>query len=163
MVNKWANRCLLPKPLTMKQFHLTKLSARLVILTIIFTSLAINSCRKDSKSPQPTIADPAISQAKAWYEGKYLASTNTNLLAARGTGSATNRSLITRPVINTNIQFDFSQKIKPDWNHAASYTRLKKNVVEIPMAPGSHFGWSIKNGNTGAITNKKYTRTSFQS
>jgi hypothetical protein len=145
------------KPLIMKQFNYSRLSVRLTILTIIFTSLVINSCRKDSKSPQPTITDPAISEAKAWYENNYLA--NTNILATRGTGSATNRLLITRPAVSQ--QFDFSQNIQPDWKNAASYTRLKKNVVEIPIAPGSHFGWAIKNGTTGAITNKKYTRTSF--
>lgn len=162
MVNKWADRCLLPKPLTMKQFNPEKSSARSIILTIIFTALIINSCRKESNPAQPTASDPAISQAKAWYEDKYLASTNANTLAAARTSLSINRSVITRPAINRSTRFEFSQTIKPDWSHAASYIRLKKNVVEVPVDPASNFNLQLKNGLTGKINfSKKYSRTSF--
>jgi len=93
---------MLHKPLT--QLNLNKSSSRFAIFTIILAAVIINSCRKDAK-PQP-LADPALNQAKTWYESTYPAAGNSRMLIKQNT----------RPVVNGT--FDFTQYIKPDWNHA---------------------------------------------
>src|SRR6185437_2427786 len=137
---KQATRCLLPKPLTMKQFDFKKLSLSLIIC-FVFAVIIISSCRKDAK-PQP-FADPALNQAKSWYESTYPAAGNTRMLITQNT----------RPAVNGT--FDLSQYIKPDWNHAGKYVRLGKDVIELPVDPSAKLGSSILIQNTGRILNSK--------
>lgn len=140
-------RCLLPKPLTMKQFDFKKLSLSLIIC-FVFAVIIISSCRKDAK-PQP-LADPALNQAKSWYESTYPAAGNTRMLITQST----------RPAVNSI--FDFTQYIKPDWNHAKKYNRLGKNVIELPIDPSGKISSAIKNQNTGKILNaKERSKSSF--
>src|SRR6185312_1256210 len=144
----------------MTQFNFKKLSLSLTIFTLIVTAFTINSCRKDNAPPQSTITDPAISQAKTWYDIRYSVNTNnSNALSTAAKNSSINRSLLTRNSVNQ--QFDFSQHIKPDWKNATTYTRLKKGVVEIPIDPAFNFGSEVRNLSNSHGLNKKYNRTSF--
>jgi len=132
----------------MTQFKLKKLSLPLVIC-FICTAFIINSCRKDNK-PQ-SLADPVLNQAKTWYESAYPAAGNTRMRLTQST----------RPAV-VNSAFDFSQYIKPDWNHAKKYRRQGKDVIELPVDPSGKISSAIKNQTTGKILNpKQNSRNSF--
>lgn len=81
------------------------------LLFAVIALITINSCKKDSNSRQTAIIDPTVAQAKSWYESAYPI--NITKL---------NTQAITRGI-------DFSQHIKPDWNHADTYTRFDDNVI----------------------------------
>ncbi|MFI5159142.1 MAG: hypothetical protein ACHQF4_09775 [Sphingobacteriales bacterium] len=131
----------------MTQFKLKKLSPPLIIC-FAFIAFVINSCRKDAKTQ--SLADPALNQAKTWYESTYPVAGNTRMLITRST----------MPAVSSN--FDFSQHIKPDWNHAKKYTRLGKNVIELPIDPSGKLASAIKNQTTGKVLNsKENSRSSF--
>ena len=104
-------------------------------------ALIIHSCKKENKTQ--SLSDPALNQAKIWYESTYPAAGNARMLVTQNT----------RPAMSSN--FDFSQHIKPDWNHAKKYTRLGKSVIELPVDPSTPLASAIKNQTTGKILNPK--------
>lgn len=125
-----------PKPI------LNKLYVLLVVIAL--SALIIESCKKDNHAEQQTtITDPAVIQAKSWYESTFPVNSNKQNTQATTTNS------------------DLSQLIKPDWQHNASYTRFNKPVIEIPIDPSSKFNPSIKNKTTGWSSNQAYSRSSF--
>jgi hypothetical protein len=61
-----------------------------------------------------------------------------------------------------NGVFDFTQHIKPDWNHAATYKRFGADVVELPVDPSVKFSSDFRNMTNNKIRyNKEHSRTSF--
>ncbi|QEM13998.1 hypothetical protein [Mucilaginibacter rubeus] len=113
----------------------------LALSFVLILAVIVGSCKKDFSSSPQVITDPAINKAKTWYEGTYLA--NQGNLAVQAT--------------NTNT--DWNQRIKPDWQHPDSYTKLNKNVIEMPVDPGSKFSSGLKVGKYSL--NKKYSRSYF--
>jgi hypothetical protein len=122
---------------------------------LIVAVITIYSCRKDNGSPGQTINDPVINQAKAWYEQTYAPASKPNIT----------RSIIRQS--NSNLQankaFNYSQFIKPDWQHGTSYRRFNAGVVELPIDPlSSKIGTGLSNfPNGSAVYNSKYSRSSF--
>ncbi|MBB6108293.1 hypothetical protein SAMN05421821_102470 [Mucilaginibacter lappiensis] len=119
--------------------------AHLLLLTAVcLVAIIINSCKKDSRTEQQnTLSNPAIAQAKSWYENAYPVS-NKQTSQATTTGA------------------DLSQLIKPDWQHTSSYKRGDQPVLEIPIDPSAKFAPSLKNNGTGSIVySKDNSRSSF--
>jgi hypothetical protein len=132
----------------MKYLYLKSLNIRLIVSSLIFVGIAfiINSCKKDNSKAQSTITSAAVSQAKAWYENTYPVNANGGKLTTQG--------------VNSN--YDYSQVTKPDWNHAATYTRLGKNVIEMPIDPSSSPIYSaLSSGGSTGIYPKENSRSSF--
>lgn len=128
----------MPKPILKKAYWLLLTTACLSIIIIT------NSCKKDSRTDQQNaFADPAIAQAKNWYESTYPVNTNKITTQANGTNT------------------DLSQIIKPDWQHNSSYTRFNKKVIELPLDPSSKFNPAVKNMASGRSSNSAYSRSSF--
>jgi hypothetical protein len=126
-----------PKPVLNKLYLL-------LFVFIALTAIIIESCKKDNHAEQQAaVTDPAIAQAKTWYESTYPVNTNKVTTQANGTNS------------------DLSQIIKPDWQHNASYSRFNKKVIELPLDPSSKFNPAIKNMTTGRSSNSAYSRSSF--
>ena len=122
---------------------LKKLHLLAVFITACLIAVMINSCKKDSYTDQQNkVSDPAIAQAKSWYESAYP--TGSKLSSQATTG-------------NKNL----SQLIKPDWQHPASYSRFNQQVIEMPVDPSVKFGSAIKNMTTGQTTNQNYSRSSY--
>jgi len=115
----------------------------LLLTATCLVAFIINSCKKDAHPDQQNkVSDPAIAQAKSWYESTYPTGNKLNSLATTGNK-------------------DLSQLIKPDWQHTASYSRFNQQVIEMPVDPSVKFGSAIKNMTTGQITNNAYSRSSF--
>ncbi|MEO6524193.1 MAG: hypothetical protein ABIN91_21080 [Mucilaginibacter sp.] len=119
-----------------------------VLLSCIALMFIIHSCRKDI-SETLDVTNPEIQQAKTWYESTYPQN-STSIVKSPITTLSTG-------VHSTNG--DMSQLIKPDWIHNATYNKLSKDVIEMPLDPSGKFSFSIKN--TLKSYNKAYTRTSF--
>ena len=133
----------------MKYFHKNSLLKLATFSLLLITALIIHSCRKDNKQPAtPPTADIAVEQAKAWYQSTYPVAANA------GTSHQTTNSI-------SNTAFDFSQHTQPDWKHAATYAKLGKNVIEMPVDSTAQFNFSLKNIAAASYYDKKYTRTYF--
>jgi len=138
----------------MKKRYLKSINFRISIFAMFLaTALIIHSCKKDNKSQTDTSSStPVISQAKQWYETTYP--TNTSATVKQTTQS-----------INqiTNTSFDYTQHLKPDWQHAAIYSRLGAAVVELPLdASSDKIGIAFKNQTTNKeIYKQQYSRSSF--
>jgi len=115
----------------------------LLLAATCLVAFIINSCKKDSHADQQNkISDPTIAQAKNWYENTYP--TGSKLSSQATTGNK-----------------DWSQLIKPDWQHTASYSRFNQQVIEMPVDPSVKFASAIKNMTTGQTTNQNYSRSSY--
>ena len=137
----------------MKQSYLKSLNFRLTIYSVILLGLAfiIHSCKKDNSKAQATITNAAVSAAKAWYESTYPVNANGGKLATQGVNSQ-----------NGNGAFDYSQAIKPDWGHASTYTRLGRNVIEMPIDPSGSIYSALAGSATGpGMYPKENSRSSF--
>src|ERR1700754_3578111 len=136
----------------MKRFHFKPLAFKLLsVLIIVGAIFIIHSCKKD-KSEQTkiiSINDPAVIQAKRWYENTYPLN------------STTNTKLATQSIL-TETGYDLSQVLKPDWQHPAKYSRFNDDVIEMPIEPGIDFGSDLKNATANKIySDKRYSRSSF--
>jgi hypothetical protein len=81
---------------------------------------------------------------KTWFEKTYpIGSGQSNHTNSTGTG------------------VDLSQKIKPDWQHTATYARLGKDVIEMHIDPDSKFGSILKKKVNNHTYSKTYTRSSY--
>ncbi|MCQ6961530.1 hypothetical protein [Mucilaginibacter aquariorum] len=116
-------------------------------LFIFFTLCNIlYGCRKEihtEKESATPLIDPTLVDAKSWYERTYIANSNGRSLHTNGTST------------------DLSQKVKPDWQHASNYTRLNKDVIEMPLDPNSKFGSILKKKVNNHAYDKSYTRSTF--
>ncbi|NHA06399.1 hypothetical protein G7092_21495 [Mucilaginibacter sp. HC2] len=119
-----------------------KKASWVLLATVCIAAVIVNSCKKDSHSEQQNkVSDPAMAQAKSWYESTYPTS---------------NIKLNTQAITTTT---DLSQLVKPDWGHAASYSRFNKQVIEMPVDPGSKFETALLIGKVKS--NKTYSRNYF--
>jgi len=115
----------------------------LLLAATCLVAVIINSCKKDAHTDQQNkVSDPVIAQAKSWYESTYP--TGNKLSSQAITGKK-----------------DWSQLIKPDWQHTASYSRFNQQVIEMPVDPSVKFASAIKNMTTGQTTNQNYSRSSY--
>ena len=123
-------------------FKRTPLLLSVILLCIISV---INGCKKDSHNDtSDTIADPTVLQAKSWYESTYSINTGKQNTQA----------------IDTNI--DWSRRVKPDWNHPASYKRFNDDVIELPLDASSKMAIGLRNTKSGqAVYNPDNSRSSF--
>ena len=126
----------------MKKYFLKPFTLKLTALfALLLAIIIIHSCKKDNKSTQLT--DPAVAQAKVWYENTYPMKSSTNgKLTTQSTGNQ-----------------DLSQWIKPDWQRCSKYKKLGKDVIEMPIDPSSKFGSLAHIG--GEVTNRAYSRSYF--
>jgi hypothetical protein len=117
-------------------------------IALLITSVAIiYGCKKEraaDKDATPASAD--VSDAKTWFEKTYPI------------GSSSGQSNHTN---STGTGFDLSQRIKPDWQHTATYARLGKDVIEMPIDPDSKFGSILKKKVNNHTYSKTYTRSSY--
>jgi hypothetical protein len=134
----------------MKKTYFKGLAVRLTLFSVLVGAVfIIHSCRKESKLGSLPLTD-SVSKAKAWYESTYP-------ITSGGIGSLSTLSVNTASGV-----FDYSQHIKPDWAHSATYHRLGKSVIEIPMDPSNNIQIALKNNNTGIFAyTKENTKTSF--
>ncbi|HMG07786.1 MAG TPA: hypothetical protein VK609_04710 [Mucilaginibacter sp.] len=137
----------------MTKFKLKPVSDKLRLILFIFIAfiaIIINSCKKDVHSEQQTvITDPVVAQAKSWYESAFPLNNKTGALSVNSHATGSN--------------MDYSQLFKPDWQHAATYTRINQPVVELPV-DASSVKLDITLGNSAGgkpVFNKSYTRSSF--
>lgn len=115
----------------------------LLLAAACVITFIINSCKKDfNKEQQNNVSDPAIAQAKNWYESTY----------------PVNASKLNTQAVNSSNP-DWSQRIKPDWQHTASYSRFNKQVIEMPADPSIKFETALLMGPTKS--NKSYSRNYF--
>ncbi|QHS54493.1 hypothetical protein GWR56_02640 [Mucilaginibacter sp. 14171R-50] len=108
----------------------------------------IYGCRKEiTNSKESTLnTDPAVADAKSWYESTFPV-----------TGGS-NQTVHTN---STGTGFDLSQWVKPDWQHTATYARLGKDVIEMPVDPDSKFNSILKRKINNRAYSKSYTRSSY--
>ena len=116
-------------------------------IALLITSVAIiYGCKKEraaDKEATPASAD--VTDAKTWFEKTY---------PARSSGQSNHTN-------STGTGFDLSQRIKPDWQHTATYARLGKDVIEMPIDPDSKFGSILKKKVNNHTYSKTYTRSSY--
>ena len=132
----------------MKNLYPKSNSALFKLCLFIFFTLCsvIYGCRKEAhtgKESATTLIDPALADAKSWYERTYIANSNGQSLHTNSTAT------------------DLSQKVKPDWQHASNYARLNQDVIEMPIDPDSKFGSILKKKVNSHAYDKSYTRSSF--
>src|SRR5580698_4452625 len=115
----------------MPKTYFKNFNKRILIVCSVILSAAviINSCKKDNS----VSADTAVNSARTWYESTYPA-----------TSSSKNFSVF-KSSADLNSVFDFTQHIKPDWNHAATYSRFGADVVELPVDPSVKFSSDFRN------------------
>jgi len=146
----------------MKPQYFKSLNIRIFIfcLLLLCTVLIIHSCKKNNadKTGENNLSQN-INQAKAWYENTYPI--NSKYSISRSVVRPGNSNLNSNPQFNTG--FDYSKFIKPDWKHAASYTRFNAGVLELPIDPSSPaIGTALSISPHGnALYNPKYSRSSF--
>ena len=134
----------------MNQPYYKKLNCLLAVL-LLFTAFAIYSCQKDTSETQEP-ADALLS-ARTWYEQTFPVKTgNANL------------KTLNLNTIGESTNGDFSQIVKPDWNHASIYNRFGKQVIEMPLDSAVMLG--IVPQNTATVKNeydfnKSYSKSSF--
>jgi hypothetical protein len=127
-----------------KKPYLKSLALKLTaIFSLMVIAIMIHSCKKDNHAEQQaSITNAVIAQAKTWYESTYPVNND---------GKLSNQS-----IINGSTSVDYSKIIKPDWTHAANYTRFDNKVVEIPIDPSSSkLGTALSNSPTGTAVYKK--------
>jgi len=138
----------------MKQKFIKSTKFRLLIcLLFLITAFIIHSCKKDGTNQSTAdITDPAVSQAKQWYESTYPVTTALN---SKQTTQSVN------PI--SNVPFDYTQHLKPDWQHAATYNRLGAAVIEIPLDASSDKVASDFRDmtNNKVIYKQQYSRSTF--
>lgn len=107
-----------------------------------------NSCKKDpGKQQQSKSLDSALLQAKNWYEATY---------PVKETGKLTLQSLA------ASADKDYSQYIKPDWNHAKSSERFNQKVIEMPVDPSGTIGFTWQNKiDNRVFYQKEYSRSYY--
>lgn len=128
-------------------------SKKAIVLLILLIGVFVYSCRKDKqeKLTEPTIIDQQLLQAKRWYDSTYSIVIN----------SKSNLKVQTTRSTSTGAT-DYSQLIKPDWQHASSYNRFNKKVIEIPVDALAKFSSTLINMSTNKTSYKKeYSRSSF--
>ena len=117
----------------------------LLVAFIALTAIIIESCKKDNHAEQKnTVTDLEVAQAKSWYESTYPVNS----------GKQSTQS--------TTTSLDFSQHIKPDWNHTATYTRFDDDVIEMPLdaTASAKMGLGLKS-ESGEVYQQDYSRSSF--
>lgn len=131
--------------------NLKSLSFHFVVVGILIcTAAIINSCRKDNKSTPQIVTDSKILMAKQWYESNYAVNVTNGKSGAKGINSISDSTI------------DFSQRVKPDWQHPATYARLGQNVIEMPINPGNNFGSALRNlPGSKKFASRKYNRSYF--
>jgi len=138
----------------MKQKLLKSLSFKISICFLfLITAFIIHSCKKDSTNQSSAnITNPAVSQAKQWYESTYPVTTTLN---SKQTTQSVNQI--------SNVPFDYTQHLKPDWQHAATYNRLGAAVIEIPLDASSDKVASDFRDmtNNKVIYKQQYSRSTF--
>ncbi|MDB4924730.1 hypothetical protein [Mucilaginibacter sp.] len=136
----------------MKNNYLTK-SVVIKLCTVLLAGISlfiIHSCKKDLKTQQEApLADADIANAKEWYTNAYP----LNIAAASNTKLA---------MQSVNSHRDFSQFMNPDWQHGKKYTRLNREVIELPLDPASKALFALKNiENNKLYADKKNSKSSF--
>jgi hypothetical protein len=141
----------------MKKIRFKSLNFRVLTgcIALLCIAVIINSCRKDNSNA--TITNPVVNAAKAWYESAYP----TNITTGKALNLNKNTSIANYNAGGMANHFDYTRHIKPDWNHADTYARLGKDVVELPLDPSSdNIAADFKAGN-GVIYKHQYSRSSF--
>jgi hypothetical protein len=135
----------------MNSNNLKILSFRFILVgALICIAAIINSCRKDNKSTPQSVTDPKVAMAKQWYESNYAVNVTNSKSGTKSINSISDSSI------------DFSQRIKPDWQHPATYTRLRQNVIEMPINPAGNFGSALRNlPGSKKFASRKYNRSYF--
>lgn len=108
-------------------------------------AVIINSCKKDGHSNQQAITtDEAVAQARIWYERTY---------PTNGSKQSTQ---------STTTDFNFSQRIKPDWLNALSYNKFNKQVIELPIDSSLTTSFALKNKKNGQLfSSRENSKASF--
>jgi hypothetical protein len=116
-------------------------------IILISVLSVINSCKKDgTKDKQKAvITDPSVLEAKSWYESVYPLNNNKQSTQS----------------ITTTL--DFSQRIKPDWNHVVTYTRFDDDIIEMPLdsMTSAKMNLGLKNEKGDQVYNSAFSRSSF--
>jgi hypothetical protein len=130
--------------------RLSKLS---VVLLFIAAFFIIDGCRKAAtfQDISAGLTDPEVLQAKSWYDITYPTNTgngNPGRMSASGFGGES--------------KYDYSQHVKPWWQHTAKYSRFGKHVFEVPIDPTNPVLLALQNKTTGKfIAPKENSRSSF--
>ena len=128
-----------------------KHQSRYALFALLSFFILNNSCKKDTKSGPQQVSDPDIAQAKSWYQNSFSGS-------GSAAGSSGNQTLNSTGHQKINL----NKIIKPDWSHAAKYSRFNKDVIELPADSGGRFGFDLNNATANQVySNKKYSRTSL--
>lgn len=113
----------------------------LIIVTCV--AFVLNSCKKDIHSDTSSnINNPVVQQAKTWYESAYPVNSKISIQSLHDSSN-------------------LSQIIKPDWENANAYARTQQQVLEIPLDAAVQLHSSLKNMNSGLVTDKAKSRSSF--
>lgn len=134
-------KCFKPKNL----FKQTRLL--FIVLLGCFISV-IYGCKKEAyngNQQATAITDPSIKEAKSWYESVYPLNNNK------------------QSIQSTTTTLDFSQRIKPDWNHAVTYNRFDDDIIEMPLdsMTSAKMNLGLKNETGDQVYNSSYSRSSF--
>ncbi|WP_162429145.1 hypothetical protein [Mucilaginibacter sp. 14171R-50] len=118
------------------------------VIALVALCGIIYGCRKEiTNSKGSTLnTDPAVTDAKTWYESTFPVTGGSNQ---------------TVHTSSTGTGFDLSQRVKPDWQHTATYARLGKDVIEMPVDPDSKFNSILKRKINNRAYSKSYTRSSY--
>ncbi len=130
----------------MKHLYYPELLFKLsTVFSLMLALFILHSCKKDSTYQDIALNEDAI-QAKTWFDNTYPVNSADNTdLSTFGTGRGG----------------DWSQHMRPDWQHNNSYKRLGKNVIELPLEHAENFANGFKDGTHNKAYTKKYSKTSF--
>jgi hypothetical protein len=130
--------------------RLSKLSGVLLFIAAFFI---IDGCRKAAtyQDISDGLTDPEVLQAKSWYDITYPANT-----VSRSTGR------VSVSGFSGANKYDYSQHVKPWWQHTAKYSRFGKHVLEIPIDPANPVLSALQNRTTSKfIAPKENSSSSF--
>ena len=132
-----------PKPV-LKKIYLV-----LFAFTVLIAA-TINSCKKDARTQQQqsAITDPAVLQAKNWYNNTYMTAT-------------VNKSVNSAVNADDYTPLNFAKNTKADWGSAVGYHRFSDDVLEIPIDPAAPVQADLKNLQTNEYFKKEYSKLSY--
>jgi hypothetical protein len=130
----------------MNQIFSDQVDKELIILLIMLIGYLICKVDKPKKESSVAITDPAIREAKKWYDSTYRAATDAKLS-------------------ESNIEkysSDWNKKFRPDWPEAQIFDENDATIIEIPALKNGEMTLSFSRPDAVNVDfNKSGTTTSL--
>jgi len=130
----------------MNQGFADQVDKELIVLLIMLVGYLISKIEKPKKGSKLAANDPAIREAKLWYDSTYRPAGNSN----------SSKQLIGK------YSGDWNKKFRPDWLDAQGFYECENLIIEIPALKNGEMTLSFSGPDTPDIDfNKSGTITSL--